>query len=111
MATIQDSYCVRSKHSECALHFMGCHSILALEQEAIPHAAIPKCTTHFFLVNTLRESEVDLARSIEGFQLLGGKQEIQTAEIVLELSHFPRSNNRDYWHRLMAQPGERYLRH
>ena len=65
---------------------------VALKHEAVPHAAIPHCTGHFFLVNTVGESELDLACSIEGFQLLGRKHEIQTAEIVLELRYLPRSN-------------------
>src|ERR1700704_1349589 len=84
---------------------------IALEQEAIPHAAIPNCTNHFSLVNTLGESELDSACSIEGFQLFGGENEIQTGEIVLELRYLPRSDDRDYRHRLMAQPGECDLRH
>jgi len=53
----------------------------------------------------------DSACSIEGFQLFGGEREIQTGEIVLELGYFPRSNDRDCWYRLMAQPSERYLGH
>src|SRR3981081_1365610 len=84
---------------------------VALEQEAIPHSAIPDCTNHFSLVNTLGESEFDLTCSIEGFQLFGGELQIQTAEIVLELRYLPRSNDRDYRHRLVAQPGECDLRH
>ena len=44
-----------------------------LEQQAIPRAAIPNCTNHFSLVNTLGESELDSACSIEGFQLFGGE--------------------------------------
>src|ERR1700730_2878501 len=82
-----------------------------LEQQAIPHAAIPNCTNHFSVVNTLRESGFDSACSIEGFQLFGGEFQIQTGEIFLELRYLPRSNDRDYWHRLMPQPGECYLRH
>ena len=82
-----------------------------LEQQAIPRAAIPNCTNHFSVVNTLGESEFDSACSIEGFQLFGGEFQIQTGEIVLELRYLPRSNDRDYWHRLMAQPGECDLRH
>jgi len=78
---------------------------VTLKHKAIPHAAIPNCTNHFSLVNTLWESEVDLACSIEGFQLFGGENEIQTGEIVLELRYLPRSDDWDYWHRLMAQPG------
>src|SRR5580704_913679 len=83
----------------------------ALEQQAIPRAAIPNCTNHFSLVNILGESELNSACSIEGFQLFGGEFHIQTGEIVLELRYLPRSNDRDYWHRLMAQPGECDLRH
>src|SRR5712692_10563286 len=82
-----------------------------LEQQAIPRAAIPNCTNHFSVVNTLGESRFDSACSIEGFQLFGGEFHIQTGEIVLELRYLPRSNDRDYWHRLMAQPGECDLRH
>ena len=82
-----------------------------LEQQAIPRAAIPNCTNHFSLVNTLRESRFDSACFIEGFQLFGGEFHIQTGEIVLELRYLPRSNDRDYWNRLMAQPGECDLRH
>src|SRR6202048_617013 len=82
-----------------------------LEQQAIPHAAIPNCTNHFSVVNTLRESGFDSACSIEGFQLFGGEFQIQTGEIVLELRYLPRSNDRDYWHGLVAQPGECDLRH
>src|ERR1700738_2994436 len=82
-----------------------------LEQQAIPRAAIPNCTNHFSVVNTLRESRFDSACSIEGFQFFGGEFHIQTGEIVLELRYLPRSNDRDYWHRLMPQPGECDLRH
>src|ERR1700738_3555698 len=82
-----------------------------LEQQAIPRAAIPNCTNHFSVVNTLRESGFDSACSIEGFQLFGGEFQIQTGEIVLELRYLPRSNDRDYWHGLVAQPGECDLRH
>src|SRR4030088_1305962 len=84
---------------------------VALEQEAIPHSAIPDCTNHFSLVNTLGESELDSACSIEGFQLFGGEFQIQTGEIVLELRYLPRSDDRDYWHRFVAQPRECDLRH
>jgi AcrR family transcriptional regulator len=38
---------------------------VALEQEAVPHAAISDSTNRFSLVNTLGESEFDLACSIE----------------------------------------------
>src|SRR6202047_877463 len=82
-----------------------------LEQQAIPGAAIPYCTNHFSLVNTLGESELDSACSIEGFQVFGGEFQIQTGEIVLELRYLPRSNDRDYRHRSIAQPGECDLRH
>src|ERR1700730_16475960 len=82
-----------------------------LEQQAIPHAAIPDSTNHFSLVNTLGESELVSACSVEGLQLFGGEFQIQTGEIVLELRYLPRSNDRDYWHRLVAQPRERDLRH
>src|ERR1700704_6405148 len=82
-----------------------------LEQQAIPHAAIPDCASRFPLVSTLGKSEFDLACSIEGLQLFGGEHEIQTAEIVLELRYLARSNERDYWHRLVPQPCERYLGH
>jgi len=91
----------------CSL--LGQHS--SIHHEAIPYAAIPGSTNHFSLVNTLGESELDSACSIEGFQLFGGEFQIQTAEIVLELRYLPRSYDRDYWHRLMAQPGECDLRH
>ena len=69
---------------------------VALEEEAIPHTAMSKCTSHFFLVNTLGESEFDSACFIERFQMFGGKLEIQTGEIALELRYLPRSNDRDY---------------
>src|SRR5258705_10490480 len=82
-----------------------------LEQQAIPHAAVPNCTNHFSVVNTLGESGFDSACSIEGFQLFGGEFQIQTGEIVLELGYLPRSNDRNYWHCSMAQPGEGDLRH
>ena len=84
---------------------------VALKQEAIPHAAIPDSTNHFSLVNTLGESEFDLACSVEGFQLFGGEFQIQTGEIVLELRYLARANDWNYWHRLMAQPRECDLRH
>src|SRR5258707_3780900 len=91
----------------CSL--LGQHS--SLKHEAVPHAAIPDSTNHFSLVNTLGESEFDLACSIERCQLLGGEFQIQTGEIVLELRYLPRSYDRDYGHRSMAQPGECDLRH
>jgi hypothetical protein len=43
--------------------------------------------------------------------LFGGAFQIQTGEIVLQLRYRPRSNNRDHWHRLIPQPGERDSRH
>jgi hypothetical protein len=93
----------------------GRRNILAgvphLEQQALPRAAIPDCTNHFSVVNTLRESGFDSACSIEGVQLFGGEFQIQTGEIILELRYLPRSYDRDYWHRLMAQLGECDLRH
>src|SRR3979411_922710 len=84
---------------------------VALDQEAIPHSAIPDCTNHFFLINTLGEFELDLACFVEGFQLFEGEFQIQTGEIVLQLRYLPRSYDRDYWHRLMTQPSECDLRH
>jgi hypothetical protein len=47
-----------------------------LEQQAIPHAAIPNCTNHFSVVDTLGEAVLDLACSIEGLQLFGGEFQI-----------------------------------
>src|SRR6202158_1014371 len=82
-----------------------------LELQEVPRAAIPNCTNHFSVVNTLGESGFDSACSIEGFQLFGGEFHIQTGEIVLELRYLPRSYDRNYWHRLMPQPGECDLRH
>src|ERR1700736_4192040 len=73
-----------------------------LQQQAIPHAAIPDSTNHFFLVHTQGESEFDLAGSIQGFQLRGGELQRQTGEIVLELSYLPRSDDRDYRYRSIA---------
>src|SRR6267142_983478 len=58
-----------------------------LDQQTIPRAAIPNCTNHFSVVNTLRESRFDSACSIEGFQLFGGEFHIQTGEIILELRY------------------------
>jgi hypothetical protein len=84
---------------------------VALEQEAVPHAAIPDCTHHFFLVKMLREAEFNSTRVVQALQLFGGEFQIQTGKIVLELRYLPRSHDRDYWHRSMAQPGERDLRH
>src|SRR5258707_10780574 len=106
-----------ARHSEPAgsLNAGTCITILPevpnLEQQAIPRAAIPNCTDHFSVVNTLRESRFDSACSTEGFQLFGGEFQIETGEIVLELRYLPRSNDRDYWRRLMEQPGECDLRH
>ena len=82
-----------------------------LEKETIPHAAISDSANHFFIVQTLRKSEIDLACCIEGFQLPSGKHEIQTGEIVLELRYLPRSDDRDYWNGSIAQPREGDLRH
>src|SRR3977135_687559 len=82
-----------------------------LDQQAIPHATIPDCASRLSLVSTVGKSAFDLACSIEGVQLFGREHEIQTAEIVLELRYLPCSNDGDYWHRLMAQPCERYLGH
>ena len=84
------------------IRFMRRHLIFALDQEAIPRAAIPNCTNHLSVVNILRESGFDSACSIEGFQLLGGEFHIQTGEIILELRYLPRSYDRDYWHGSMA---------
>ena len=89
----------------------SCPKPVTLKHEAIPRAAIPNCTNHLSVVNTLRESGIDSACSIEGFQLFGGEFQIQTGEIVLELRYLPRSHDRDYWHCSMAQPRERDLRH
>ena len=72
-----------------------------LEQQAIPRAAMPNRTNHFSPIKTMWESELDSACSIQGFQLFGGQFQIRTGEIVLELRYLPRSNERDYWHRLM----------
>jgi hypothetical protein len=83
----------------------------ALNQQAIPRAAVSNCTNHFSVVNTLRESGFDSACSIEGCQLFGGEFEIQTGKIIHELRYLTRSYDRDYWRRLMAQPGECDLRH
>ena len=93
-----------------AAKFSSCADRCA-KHEAIPRAAIPICTNHFSVVNTLRESGFDSACSIEGFQLFGGEFQLQTGEIVLELRYLPRSYDRDYGHRSMAQPGECDLRH
>src|SRR5580698_7396870 len=84
---------------------------VALEQETVPHAAIPDCTHHFFLVKMLREAEFNSTRVVQTLQLFGGEFQIQTGEIVLELRYFPRSYDRDYWHRSMPQPSECYLAH
>src|SRR3977135_4148885 len=82
-----------------------------LDQQAIPHATIPDCASRLSLVSTLGKSAFDLTCSIEAVQLFGGEHEIETAEILLELRYLPCSNDGDYWHRLMAQPCERYLGH
>jgi hypothetical protein len=81
------------------------------DQQAIPRAAISNCTDHVFLKKTLGESGFNPARFIERFQLFGGNFQIQTGEIVLKLRYLPRSNDRNYWHRSMVQPGECDLRH
>jgi len=47
--------------STCALYWPA----FLHPHEAVPHAAIPDSTNHFSLVNTLGESELDLACSIE----------------------------------------------
>jgi hypothetical protein len=83
---------------------------VAIKQEAVPDAAIPDCTHHFFLVKMLREAEFNSTRVVEALQLCGGGFQIQTGEIVLELRYLPRSDDRDYWHRSVAQPGECDLR-
>ena len=64
-----------------------CLKLPHLEQQAIPPAAIPDCTNHLSVVNTLRESGFDSACAIEGLQLFGGEFQIQTGEIVLELRY------------------------
>jgi hypothetical protein len=78
-----------TREQERSLNAGTCITILPevphLEQQAIPRAAIPICTNHFAVVNTLRESKFDSACSIEGFQLFGGEFHLQTGEIVLEL--------------------------
>jgi hypothetical protein len=58
---------------------------LTLEQEAIPHPAMPDCTHHFFLVKMLREAEVNSTRFVQALPLFGGEFQIQTGELVLEL--------------------------
>src|SRR3984957_1578210 len=93
------------------LHVLAACILYALKQQAIPRAAIPNFTNHLSVVNTLRESELDSACSVEGLQLFGGEFHIQTGEIVLELRYLPRPHDRDYRHRSIAQPGERDLRH
>src|SRR5260370_4658774 len=98
-------------HIRTASALQAADSGRVVEQQAIPRAAIPDCTNHFSVVNTLGESGFDSACSIEGFQLFGGEFHIQTGEIFLELRYLPRSNDRDYWRRLMEQPGECDLRH
>ena len=107
-------YVSTSGESPSCPGFVGRHNVGPmphLEQQAIPRAAISNCTDHFSLVNTPWESEINSACSIEAFQLFGGEFQIETGEIVLELRYLPRSNDRDYWRRLMEQPGECNLRH
>src|ERR1700694_5422894 len=82
-----------------------------LEQQAIPCAAISHCTNRFPLENIPWESKLDSACSVESFHLFGGELQIQTGEIVLELSQLPRANDRDHRHRSIPQPGECNLRH
>lgn len=57
--------------------------LIALENEAVPQAAIADSTNHFPLINTLWESEVDLACSIEGLQMFGGEFQIQAGTRAL----------------------------
>ena len=60
----------REKGFEC----INAHpETVALQQEAIPNAAISECTSHFFPIDTLGKSEVDSACCIEGFQLFPGE--------------------------------------
>jgi len=59
------------------------HILIALENEAVPQAAIADSTSHFPLINTLWESEVDLACSIEGLQIFGGEFKIQSGTRAL----------------------------
>src|SRR6266852_3579744 len=101
----------RTKPNLFELKYQRLRARIRLELQAIPHAAVPNCTNHFSLVDTLGESVLDSACSIEGFQLFGREFQIQTGEIVLELRYLPRSNDRDYWHCSMAQPRECHLRH
>ena len=58
---------------------------LTLEQEAIPHPAMPDCTHHFFLAKMLREAEFNSTRFVQALPLFGGEFQIQTGELVLEL--------------------------
>jgi hypothetical protein len=51
---------------------------VALEQESIPHPAIPDCTHHFFLVKMLREAEFNSTRVVQALQLFGGEFQIKT---------------------------------
>jgi hypothetical protein len=82
---------IRSLDSEDLLALQYPAQIDALKRQAIPRAAIPNCTNHLSVVNTLRESGFDSACSIEGFQLFGGEFHIQTGEVILELRYLPRS--------------------
>jgi len=45
---------------------------VSLEQEAVPHAAIPACTHHFFPVKMLREAEFNSTRVLQALQLRKG---------------------------------------
>src|SRR5260370_9079185 len=81
-------------HIRTASALQAADSGRVVEQQAIPRAAIPDCTNHFSVVNTLGESEFDSACAIEGFQLSAGTFHIQTVDIVLELRNLPRSTDR-----------------
>jgi len=59
------------------------HILIALENEAVPQGAIANSTSHSPLINTLWESEVDLACSIEGLQIFGGEFKIQAGTRAL----------------------------
>ncbi len=54
---------------------LACRNILLnrlrLENQAISHPAIRKCTNHIFVVKVVRETEFDPTCFIEGFQLFG----------------------------------------
>jgi hypothetical protein len=78
-----------------------------LEQEAIPHPAIGDSTHPLFVVEVVRESQLDAAGLVEGFQLFGRKLKFQAGKIVLKLIYFARSDNRDYRRRSIAQPTDK----